>query len=105
MTRPNGKKERFCERRDGGHQPQAHGARLWPRHLAGGVVGPIAVEPDDAPRDAPAGAVHAAILGDGIIDDVPAAVRDLDDAAAKPAWNGLRGPGAERGLADLLEIE
>src|SRR5262249_52759869 len=44
-------------------------------------------------------------LGDGIMDDVPTAVRDFDDAAAEPAGNGLRGPGAERGLADLLEIE
>src|SRR5262245_52265743 len=79
--------------------------RLRPRHLAGRVVGPVAVEPDDAPLDAPAGTDHAAILGDGIMDDVPAAVRDLDDAAAETAWNGLCGPRAERGLADLLEIE
>src|SRR5262249_43219132 len=78
--------------------------QLRPRHLAGRVVGPVAVEPDDAPLDAPGGADHAAILGDGVMNDVPAAVRDFDDAAAEPAWNGLRGPGAERGLADLLEI-
>src|SRR5262245_9801611 len=39
------------------------------------------------------------------MDDVPAAVRDLDDAAAETAWDGLRGPRAERGLAVLLEIE
>src|SRR5262245_43719256 len=39
------------------------------------------------------------------MDDVPAAVRDLDDAAAEAARNGLRGPRAERGLADLLEID
>src|SRR5262249_53772915 len=79
--------------------------RLRPRHFAGRVVGPVAVEPDDAPLDAPAGADHAAILGDGIVDDVSAAVRDFDDAAAEAAWNGLRGPRAERGLADLLEID
>src|SRR5262245_40325355 len=32
-----------------------------------------------------------------------AAVRDLDDAAAEAAWNGVGSPGPERGLADLLE--
>ena len=39
------------------------------------------------------------------MDHVPAAVGDFHDAAAEAAWNGLRGPRAERGLAHLLEIE
>src|SRR5260370_37572620 len=80
-------------------------ARLRARHLAGGVVGPVAVEPDDAPLDAPARADHAGILDDGIMDDVSAAIRDLDDAAAVAAWNGLPGLPAERGLANVLDIE
>src|SRR5260370_6388633 len=88
-----------------GPTKRRNSARLRARHLAGGVVGPVAVEPDDAPLDAPARADHAGILDDGIMDDVSAAIRDLDDAAAVAAWNGLRGPRAERGLANVLEIE
>src|SRR5262249_40928357 len=79
--------------------------RLGARHLASGIVSPVAIEPDDAPLDAPARADHAGVLGDGIMDGVSAAVGDLDDAAAVAAWNGLRGPRAKRGLADVLEIE
>src|SRR5262249_50583038 len=80
-------------------------SRLGARHLASGIVSPVAIEPDDAPLDAPARADHAGVLGDGIMDGVSAAVGDLDDAAAVAAWNGLRGPRAKRGLADVLEIE
>src|SRR5262245_54377113 len=83
--------------------PTAEALRLWPGHPAGGVIGPVAVEPDDAPLDAPARADHAGVLGDRIVDGVLAAIRDLDDAAAEAAWNGVGGPGPERGLADLLE--
>src|SRR5262245_41591359 len=91
-------------KRDGRVIP-AQVERLRPRHLAGRVVRPVAVEPDDAPLDAPARADHPGVLGDGIVDDVPAAVRDFDDAAAETAWNGLRRPRAKGGLAHLLEIE
>src|SRR5215468_2929475 len=82
-----------------------HPAGLRARHLATGIVSPIAIEPDDAPLDAPARADHAGVLGDGIMDGVSAAIGDLDDAATVAAWNGLRGPRPERGLADVLEIE
>src|SRR5262245_18514288 len=74
--------------------PTAEALRLWPGHPAGGVIGPVAVEPDDAPLDAPARADHAGVLGDRIVDGVLAAVRDLDDAAAEAARNGVGGPGA-----------
>src|SRR5712672_1213260 len=78
---------------------------LRPPHLAHRVIRPVAVEADDAPLDTPTRADHAAVLGDGVMDHVSAAVGDFDDAAAEAAWNGLRGPRAERGLAHLLEIE
>src|SRR5947208_3511929 len=39
-----------------------------PRHLAAWVVGPVAVEPDDAPFDAPACAEPTAVLDDCIMD-------------------------------------
>src|SRR5262245_13752875 len=74
--------------------------RLRPGHLAGRIIGPVAIEPDDAPLDAPARADHAGVLGDRIVDSVLAAVGDLDDPAAEAAWNGVGGPGPERGLAD-----
>ena len=38
-----------------------------PRHLAGRVVGPVAVEPDHAPFDAPGRADHAGVLADGVV--------------------------------------
>src|SRR5712671_4391961 len=79
--------------------------RLRPRHLARRAICPVAVEADDAPLDTPARADHAGVLGDGVVDHVAAAVGDFDDAATETAWNGLRGPRAERGLAHLLEIE
>src|SRR2546430_1656914 len=75
------------------------------RHLAGRVVGPVAIEPDHAPFDAPLGADHAGVLGNRIMDGVLAAVRDLDHAAAETARDGVGGPGAERGLANLLETD
>src|SRR5262249_32205305 len=79
--------------------------RLRPRHLARWIIRPVAVEADEAPLDPPARADHAGILGDRVMDHVPATIGDFDDAAAEAAWNGLRGPRAERGLAHLLEIE
>src|SRR5215472_8671935 len=76
-----------------------------PRRPAGRVVGPVAVEPDHAPLDPPVGADHAGVLLDRIVDRVPAAVGDLDAAAAEAPRDALRRPGAERGLADILETD
>src|SRR5262249_36598195 len=51
------------------------------------------------------GADHAGVLQDRVVDGVLAAVGDLDAAATEAPRNGLRRPGAERGLADILEAD
>src|SRR3954464_12549958 len=79
--------------------------RSGSRHLAGRIVGPVAVEADHAPFDTPIGTDHAGVLGDGVVDGVLAAVRDFDDAAAESTRDGLGGPGAERRLPDLRKSE
>src|SRR3954468_14203048 len=84
---------------------------LGPRHTAGRVVGPVAVEPDDTPFDAPANAQPAGVFQDRIMDDMPSAVGDLRDAMTESAGNRLRcaPPGPERNLthpfdADNLQV-
>src|SRR5262249_33001827 len=56
------------------------GLRL--RHLAGGVVGPVAIDADHAPFNAPDRADRAAVLDDGIVHRPPAAIRDQGHAGA-----------------------
>src|SRR4030088_128969 len=79
--------------------------RSGPRHLAGRIVGPVAVEADHAPLDTPIGTDHAGVLGDGVVDGVLAAVGDFDDAAAESTWDGLCGPRTKCRFADLREID
>ncbi len=68
------------------------------------VVGPVAVDADHAPLDAPGRADHAAVLDDGIAHRPPMAVGGQRAAAAEPARNGAVGPWPERDLADLVEV-
>src|SRR5262249_22023989 len=77
--------------------------RSGPRLLAAGVVGPAAVEPDHAPFHAPGHAEPARILADRIMDRVLQSVRHQRDCAAEPTRDRVRSPGAEPGLAHLLE--
>src|SRR6185312_9292153 len=74
-----------------------------PGHLAGGVIGPIAVETGHAPFDAPGSADHAGILADRVVHLVLAAVADIGRCGAEPARNCVRRPRAERDLAHALE--
>src|SRR5215831_11044971 len=84
--------------------PRTPLSRSGSRHLAGGTVGPVAIEPDHAPLDPPAGADHAGVLGDAVVDRLLAAVRGLDDTAAEAARNAVGGPRPKGGLAQPLEI-
>src|SRR5438128_957914 len=80
---------------------------LRPRHAAGGIVGPVAVEPDHAPLHAPANAEPAGIFANRIVDGMGRAIRDPRDPAAEAARDRLRRalPGAERGLADAIDAD
>src|SRR4051794_9618843 len=71
--------------------------------LAGGGVGPVAVEADHAPLHAPTGADHAAVLDDRVFHRAPLAVGDQGAAGAEPARDGAVSPGPERDLANLLD--
>ncbi len=77
--------------------------RSGPRHIARRIVGPVAVESHHAPLDAPALADHAGVLGNRIMDRVPAPIRYLDDTAAEATRNGVRRPWPECGFADQVE--
>src|SRR6202007_1566745 len=76
-----------------------------PRGAAGRVVGPIAIEPDDAEIDAPIHADHAGVLGDRIIDRVATPVVDEGGAAAEAPRDRLRGPRQHRGFADIFDAD
>src|SRR5258708_5253009 len=76
---------------------------LRPRRPAGGIIGPVAVETDDAPFHALTGADHAAVLHDRIIDPMPLAVGNQDRGGAEPSWNRARGPRLPSDLLDFLE--
>src|SRR5450756_962665 len=75
------------------------------RHLAGRVIGPVAVEADHAPFDAPGHADHAGILADPVIHPVLAPVTDRGHRRAEPARNGSLRPGPVGGFAHPLEVE
>src|SRR5882672_6696169 len=79
------------------------GGGLRPRRPACGIIGPVAVETDDAPLDAVTGADHAAVLDDRIIDPMPLAVGNQDRGGAEPSWNRARGPRLPSDLPDFLE--
>src|ERR1051326_48092 len=72
-------------------------------HRASRIIGPVAVGPDDAPLDAPAHADDRCVLADRVVQRAPYPVRGEYDRAAKAPRDGLRCPGPEGGLADILE--
>src|SRR5258708_6450225 len=72
-----------------------------PGCLAEGIIGPVAIEPGHAPLHALAEAGKAAILDDGVMHLVHAAVAELDLSAAIAARNVVGLPGPERGFMDL----
>ena len=74
-------------------------------HLAGGIEGPVAVEPDHAPLHAPARADEAGILADRIMHRPLAAITDQGDGATESARDRVGCPGPERGFTHLLEID
>ena len=61
-----------------------------PRHQAGWVVGPIAVERDDAPMDAPGYAEPASVLADRVMERVPYTIGNDRYCAAETTRNGMR---------------
>src|SRR5581483_8329699 len=73
----------------------------WSRGLAGGVKGPVAVEPDHAPFDALAEAGKAAVLDDRIVDGVDLAVAQHHVAGAIAARNIV---GLPRPEGDLMDV-
>src|SRR5689334_6632710 len=78
---------------------------LGPRHRAGGIVSPVAIEPVHAPLHAPADAEPAAGLIDRVADLVARAVRDACDPGAEAPRDRLRGPWAECELADAVNAQ
>ena len=81
----------------------ARGRRSGTGGLAGRVVGPVAVDADDAPVHAPVRADHAAVLDDRVADRAPLAVGNQRAAGAEAARDRAVGPGAECDLPDLVE--
>src|SRR5205085_5528321 len=69
-----------------------------PRGLAGGIIGPVAVEADDAEFDAVAKTGEAAILDDGIIHRPRLAIADHRSGRAVAPRDVVRLPGPERDL-------
>src|ERR1044072_9682088 len=93
-----------------GHRPGpgcGQASTLWPRHAAGGIVGPVAVEPDHAPFDTPAHPEPAGVLRDRVMDRVLGAIGSVGDAVAEAARDRLRGagPGPEGDLADTVDSQ
>src|SRR6516162_3989513 len=76
-----------------------------PRHFAGWIVGPIAIEAFHAPFDAPAFADYAEVFADRIMHGVLEAVGHEGKRAAVPARDGMRRPRPKCGLANLLESD
>src|SRR5262249_45491831 len=67
---------------------------LGPRHLAGRIVRPVAVETDDAPLDAPGHADHAGVLTDRVIHRMISPVAYSRDSCTVAARYRLRSPWA-----------
>src|ERR1700759_1364951 len=75
--------------------------RLGPGGLAQGVIGPVAVEPGQAPLHGLAITGKAAILDDGEVDLVHLAVAGHGIAAAKTTRNVVGLPGPEGDFVDI----
>src|SRR5215216_1230629 len=92
-----------CERNEAQDQ-----GPLWPRHAAPRIVGPVPVEPDDAPLHAPTGADPAGVLTDPVVDGAGTRVGHQRHAAAKAARDAVRRaarPWPERGLVNTVESD
>src|SRR3954471_4122535 len=76
--------------------------RSGPRCFAGGVVSPVAVEPDDAELDAVAETGETAILDNRIIYRARLAVADHRGGDAITPRDVVGLPGAERDLVDAV---
>src|ERR1041384_4871925 len=96
-------RQRVDIHRRGGRPAGKAGITLRLRHPAGRVISPLAVEPEHAPCDPPADPEPASGLVDRVVHAPARAVRDARDAAAEAARDRLRGPRAERGLADAID--
>src|SRR4051794_28001482 len=82
-------------------------SKLGPRHAAGGIIGPVAVEPDHAPFHPPADAKPAGGFQDRVMDRVACPVRDARDAAAEAARDrlGCAAPRPECRFPDPVDAE
>src|SRR5512139_1270183 len=79
------------------------GGASRPRHPAGGIVGPVAVEPDHAKFDARPNTCKAAILDDGKVHRAHLAVADRRLRSAEAAGDISRFPRPECNLANVCE--
>src|SRR3954449_3112412 len=88
-------------------QKEYEGCGLGLGHQAARIIAPVPIEPDQAPLDTPADAEPAGRLQNGVMHGVLGAVRNVSDAVAKAARDGLRRapPGAECRLADAVDAE
>src|SRR5215831_2419032 len=68
---------------------------LRTRHLTRRIVGPVAIQTDDTPLDAPVHPDHARVLADRIIHGVLVSVRDSGDGGAEAARDRVRSPRSE----------
>src|SRR5471030_986821 len=66
--------------------------------LAAGIIGPVAIEPGDAPFDALAETGKSAILDDRVMHRAQFAIAQHDIGAAVAARNIVRLPGPQRGF-------
>src|SRR5262245_47592770 len=97
-----GQREHFKNKiRTGPNRPA--NASLRTRHPAGGIEGPVAIEPNDAKFDARADAGKAAVLNDGEVHDAHLAVADRGLRGAEAAGDSSRLPGAKCDFANICE--
>src|SRR6476659_10911181 len=79
--------------------------RSGPRHLAGRVEGPVAVEAVDAELDAPGHADHAEVLAHRVVDAALDAVRQRGRRGAEPARDVVETPRPPADAADVLVFD
>src|SRR3954465_9999521 len=84
---------------------RARPARSGPRHLAGRVEGPVAVEAVDAELDAPGHADHAEVLAHRVVDAALHAVRQGGRGGGEPAGDVVEPRGPPADAADVLVFD